>query len=159
MVLSTWKAFLRPSAFLVFLLFVPLLFGCSGNVPVSGKLTVDGQPLSNVKGSILFIPDKDKGNSSTAEPKGVIDEQGNYTLTTDGKPGAPPGKYKVVINVGESTIPDNTKPTISKSPIDPKYSSVAKTDLVVEVPAGPFDFKLTAPGTSSSGKVVPAMPK
>jgi len=156
MVLSTWKVSLRLRALLAFLLAF-LLFGCSSRVPVSGKLTVENKPLTN--GSIFFVPDRDKGNMSTAEPRGTIDDQGNYTLSTDGKPGVPPGWYRVVVVVSSTNIPDIRNPTTTQSPIDERYKTATKTNLVVEVPGGDYNFKLDPYGKSPSGAAIPVMPK
>jgi len=117
--------------------------GCGGGpptIPVTGKVTVDGQPLA--KGSLLFKPEE--GLKIPREPSGTI-ENGDYSISTDGKPGAPLGKYKVVI-VAHQEI-DSTKPDAVKSPFNAKYSHPYKTDLKVEVVASPaagaYDFKLT----------------
>ena len=65
--------------------------GCNSGtgklVPVRGKVTVAGRPLT--KGSVSFRPDKARGETGTAEPYGDIGPDGTYTLSTNGKPGAP----------------------------------------------------------------------
>src|SRR5262249_13520830 len=68
--------------------------------PVAGKVRVDGKPLTT--GSVSFRPDKAKGNTSTYEPAGDIDADGNYKLYTPvradaPKEGAPPGWYRVAV--------------------------------------------------------------
>jgi hypothetical protein len=163
MVLSAWKVSPRWRALPTLLLIVLFLSGCGGRVAVSGKVTVGDKPLTN--GNIVFVPDRDKGNTSLAEPRGTIDDQGHYELSTDGKKGAPPGWYKVCVVSAVDAIPDIRKPTKTQSPIDERYATAARTDLSVEVPAGPFDFKLAA-GSGSSGTSgtlpmpgVPPMPR
>src|SRR5262249_14047953 len=69
-------------------------------VPVAGKLTIDGQPLTT--GSISFRPDAARGNRSQHHPTGTIDEEGRYQLFTAGKKGAPLGWYKVMVFAQES---------------------------------------------------------
>jgi len=134
------RRFLAPA--LLGCLVLVAAVGCGGGPatsPVSGKVTVDGQPLPN--GSVGFRPET---GTMPREPAGVI-ENGNYTIYTDGKPGAPLGKYKVIVVVEQKI--DSTKPEVPKPPFNPKYSDPAKTDLKVEVvtspAAGAYDLKLT----------------
>src|SRR5206468_467634 len=87
-------------------LLVPLpSAGCgdAGNYqPVSGKVLIDGRPLAGKSGSVLFKPDAARGTPDPFEPAGKLDAEGNYTLLTRGKAGAPPGRYKVVVVVAEA---------------------------------------------------------
>jgi hypothetical protein len=123
--------------------------GCGGgNVPVKGKATADDKPLP--AGSVLFYPDKEKGNTATGEPQGIITE-GNYEMTTNGKPGVPPGWYKVVVNAAESNTPSSSAtPPTGKPLIASKYNKLETTDLRIEVKAGAadgaYDLKLSGPG-------------
>jgi hypothetical protein len=116
--------------------------GVGRTLPVSGKVTVNGQPLS--KGTLAFKPDDSKGNTLKIEPGGDI-ENGTYVLFTNGKPGAPPGWYKVVI-VGTQEI-DSTNPTAVKPMVAPVYSDPQKTTLLVEVTDSPkegaYDFLIS----------------
>jgi hypothetical protein len=131
--------------------------GCgdsSGALPVSGQVTVDGEPLHAGGGTVTFVPDKDRGNTATAQPSGPLDADGNYTLYyAVGKPGAPPGWYRV--QVVASKLGPGTKtarpPQFGFQPppplIDPKYVSAATSGLEVEVvrnpAAGAYDLHLT----------------
>jgi hypothetical protein len=126
-----------------------VLTGCGGDavklVPVVGRITVDGTPLTT--GSVSFRPDKAKGNASPHEPAGDIDAQGNYKLYTalkadTPKAGAPPGWYKVaVISAEPGVYPPR------KFFIDPKYGNIRTSPLSVEVTEGAapgaYDFKLS----------------
>jgi hypothetical protein len=73
------------------------LAGCGGPaerlVPVSGKVTVNGRPLPG--GKVVFHPDAGKGNTSRQVPRGTLDAQGVYRLSTGDRAGAPLGWYKV----------------------------------------------------------------
>jgi hypothetical protein len=71
--------------------------GVGKTFPVAGRITLDGEPLTAASTVVLFKPDAAKGNASPWEPTGTVDGQGNYTLHTKGKRGAPPGWYKVVV--------------------------------------------------------------
>ncbi len=133
--------------------FVLLVFfataGCGGTValsPVEGKVSVDGAPLT--KGSIRFMPDKEKGNAETVEPVGEIGAGGSYKLMSNGKSGAAAGWYKVGVNGSGSEIPDSTKPLATKSPVASKFADPNLSGLKVEVVASPasgaYDFKVSA---------------
>ena len=115
-------------------------------VPVEGKVIFDGSPLP--KGSIRFQPDKEKGNTFGSEPIGEIGADGSYKLSTNGKPGAPIGWYKISVNGAGSEIPDSGKPFANKSPLAAKFIDPQKSGLSVEVvaaaPAGAYDLKVSA---------------
>src|SRR5258708_40050425 len=64
--------------------------GVDKTYPVRGKVTLDDQPLAAETAVVLFKPDAFKGNSSLWEPTANVDKEGNYSLTTNGKAGAPP---------------------------------------------------------------------
>jgi hypothetical protein len=135
--------------------------GCGGPggvgdlVPVSGRVTVNGQPLT--RGTVSFRPDPARGNDSLQEPYGKIDAQGNYRLCTAGKPGAPRGWYKVLVVSAEAIDPrDPYAPR--RSFIDPKYGQMETSDLAVEVvekpAAGAYDLALmlTSPDSPRLGR-------
>jgi hypothetical protein len=120
------------------------LAGCGGSsvplAPVQGKVTVNGTPLSG--GHVALIPlSSDPGAKST--PAGEINN-GEYTIYTGGKAGAPLGKYKVMVTPSMMPVPGQKQPMI---PFDKKYSDPTATPLTIEVvqnPApGAYDLKLT----------------
>jgi len=124
--------------------------GCGGTklVPVEGVVSVKGKPADYAKGgTITFHPDVDAGNKQPYPqlPIGTIDENGKYSLSTGGKPGAPPGAYKVTIRV---TAPSDPKDPYSKPKIltDLANAELSTTNLKKEVkadaPAGHYDFEL-----------------
>jgi hypothetical protein len=132
-------------------LFLP---GCGGKsaklVPVSGKVTLDGQPVTS--GQVTLIqPVKDPTAESPAgSPTGLItgpiDSTGSYKVFTDGKEGAPLGRYKVTVT--PSMMPMSAEPGKTPSlPFDMTYGDPSKTPLeytVVEsAAAGTYDLKLT----------------
>jgi hypothetical protein len=116
--------------------------GPANLVPVAGTVTYDGRPLT--KGTVSFRPDAGAGNTTPYEPAGTVDEQGHYTLVTAGKPGAPPGHYKVTVAAEE--LDPNNPSAAPKSLIPVKYGRVTSSGLtidVVEHPApGAYDIKL-----------------
>lgn len=136
-----------------------LLAGCGSGpadlpdlAPVSGAVTLDGQPLS--KAVIQFVPDAG-GRSSTA----TTDDQGHYELLyTSDYMGASLGKHKVTISTGEGeamVYPEGVDPDTLNEAEQRKYASEqkdlparynAKTELTAEIVAGEntHDFKLTS---------------
>lgn len=110
-------------------------------VPVSGKVTVDGQPVTG--GNVSFLP-FDKEQKTGAMCAGQIDPTGAYVIYTGGKDGAPPGRYKVTVTPSMVPTGNNKMPS---SPFNVKFSDPSKTTLIVTVSAGAapgaYDLKLT----------------
>jgi hypothetical protein len=140
---------------LVCLVFPVLAFGCGDSsgvgktYPVKGKITFKDQPWVMDTTVILFKPDRSKSNQSPFVPVGSVDEQGEYTITTKGKEGAPPGWYKVLVTAtGDYEEHPNAK---NRHPgphsiLPGKYGQEATSDLVIEVVERPasnaYDLKL-----------------
>ena len=80
------------------LVLMSMVVGCGGGSqrgPVSGTVTLDGQPLEH--GVISFRPIK--GNASPGSGSVVTD--GNFEIPAD--KGLPPGEYKVTISALQKT--------------------------------------------------------
>jgi len=121
------------------------LTGCTNKqVSVSGQVLLGDKPLQ--QGAVSYHPDTSKGNVSKNMAVGTIDSDGQYTLSSNGKSGAPAGWYKVTVN---ATVPSNPKDPYSRpvSLIDKKYTAAETTPLQVEVkdnaPAGAYDLKVS----------------
>lgn len=117
------------------------LMGCGKTeeaklVPVQGKITVNGQPLSHA--TIVFKPDGDKGNTSQQEARVTLEDSsdGVYSLK------AGPGWYRVTIFAAKPG--GSTEPTVWLA--NQKYQDASTSGLTVEVvgnpEAGSFDFDL-----------------
>jgi hypothetical protein len=121
---------------------VLMLSGCGGVgklYPVSGKVTVDGKPLPDAQ--LSFMPDAEKGNKATATAVGKV-KDGSYSLTTQGKEGAPAGWYKVAVYTQYPGGPE-------KAVVLPRrYTDPGKSPLSVEVVPSPqpgaYDLKLSS---------------
>lgn len=159
MVFSLSKFLIRMAPVFILAAISTAATGCSSGISVSGKVTVDDKPLTT--GGVTFVPDKEKGNTSTEEAHGQITEAGTYEMYTNNQKGVTPGFYKVLVVAQDK--PDISKPTEVKSLIDSMYNKVETTPLKIEVkPDGDFNLKLsgpsvTAPNTTRGG--VPPMPK
>ena len=118
--------------------------GAGSLVPVKGKVTVDGTPLTT--GSLVFKPDAAKGNASQVDSSAEISADGSYSLFTRQKEGAPPGWYKVgVVAQGPANPADPYSP--QKSLIAERYNNAESSGVAVEVVASPaaeaYDLRLT----------------
>lgn len=105
-----------------------------GTVPVSGVLTLDGQPVEGA--TVMFVPAKG-GLYAGGAAAGKTDGKGKYTLTTF-KPGdgAVPGTYTVVITLNVTDERGEVKSLLPKRYADPRTSG-----LTVEVAKqGPNEF-------------------
>jgi hypothetical protein len=91
--------------------------------PVRGLVTYRGVPLPG--GLIVFTPDDEFGCHGPSA-QGVIGPDGRYTLNTDGKPGATPGRHRVTV-AGPATsgwtLPDHFR--------DPQLSGL-QADVVAD---------------------------
>ena len=108
--------------------------------PVSGRVTLnDGTPVKY--GHVILHADRAKGNTTNEVAQGTI-RDGEYTINTGTRPGAPAGAYKVVIEAAAEV--DEKNPYFTKWFADEKYTDLEKSGLtleVVEAPAaGQYDF-------------------
>jgi hypothetical protein len=122
------------------LLCAAVCLGCtqSDTVPVTGVVTLDGQPAAQAE--VLFNPKTGRMAS------GVTDDQGRFALST-AKPndGAMPGEY--IVTLFEYYPPDKPpkmpppgQPLPSRFP--PKYADPAKSPLTATIERGkPNEFQ------------------
>jgi hypothetical protein len=107
-----------------------VLSGCSDGrptrVPVSGRVTIDGQPLT--KGYIFLVPEGDRA------AQGRIDTDGRFTLGTfDDTDGAVVGKHRVAVISRDVLSPTKIRWLAPQKYVDPRLS-----DLNVSID-GPTD--------------------
>lgn len=139
------------------LLLAVVLVGCGSAekvekvYPVSGLVTVAGQPLTGAKiQTVAFLPEDPK---QVLMPTADIGPDGRYELVTLGQKGAPLGKYKVLVwatndpgAAGNPWGPDGKLRKVVYL-IDSKYTAQETTDLTREVTATPtagqYDLKLS----------------
>jgi len=126
-----------------------LFAGCEGETaplaPVSGKVSYQNQPLP--RGTIVFVPDADRGNNGPLA-QGTIQAGGSYTVQTDGKAGAVPGWYRVTVIAVETSISYSPgRPSSApRSLVPERYRDPQLSDLACEVKPGrenTINFNLT----------------
>jgi len=105
--------------------------GASMGATVSGKVTLDGAPLTT--GNVMFTP---TGQGPAAG--GTINPSGVYEITTGTEEGLPPGEYKVTVVATKPAPPAAPdKPPPPPIPITPaKYGRPETTDLKHTVKSG-----------------------
>jgi hypothetical protein len=124
------------------------LAGCGiRRIPVSGTVTLDGQPFTG--GFMEFRPDNAKGNMGSFIAIGAIVE-GHYNVETraitrsDTGDGVPLGWYKVTFGFYEEST---SKRRVVPPNVNPRFKSAATTPFAVEVKDDPepgvYDYKLT----------------
>jgi hypothetical protein len=119
------------------------LAGCSEftYAPVKGKVTLKNKEPLTV-GVVVFMPDKDSKHRLI--PRGKVNPDGTFELDTDGKTGAPIGKYIVCVRAPNRRINGKDPPPL---PFSAKYLTADDSPLKIEVVANPapgaYDLELT----------------
>lgn len=95
---QTMRSWLRSPFVLIFASLSPWLAGCGEGgvsvVPVSGTITLNGQPLEGA--TVFFTPAAD--NPTGTPGTDTTGPEGNYKLQYSGRFGVAPGKYKVLVS-------------------------------------------------------------
>ena len=136
---------------------IGLLVGCSDEVapeevpdlhPVSGKVTLDGQPAAGVSISLTQA-----GGGTGTGGYATTDSSGAYTVQhRSGAPGVPAGEYVVLFTKmaqpdGSPIPPGKTAADVmAENVLPPRYSDTTQTEFKLAVPAGGTtkDFALTS---------------
>jgi len=144
---------IRPVPVAVLAVGLGLAAGCGGGaklVPVEGKVFVNDQPVQageTVKGYVVLHPDQSKGNLTQEHVSAEIGPDGSFKVVTRDKEGAPPGWYRVTVDLAETKASD---PYYFKKKIPDKYYEKDKSGLVFEVVEKPepgrYDLKLSGLG-------------
>jgi hypothetical protein len=108
-----------------------LLAGCGGGyAPVSGRVTLDGQPAQGVR--VSFVPVFDSTTESASNSSGLTDAEGRYTLRAINPPGngAVAGKHRVFLTKLGTSAPGAPPPEL----LPERYNTAS--ELEFQVPAG-----------------------
>ena len=118
-----------------------LVTGCSGGryptAPVSGQVTVDGEPVDNVL--VTFTPIGDAAELGPGST-GRTDASGRYTLQLvgEGRAGAQPGKHRVTLAIRDDASFEMDEEAYSEAMAQPAVvlPEEARAGIEVEVVAG-----------------------
>jgi hypothetical protein len=139
-----------------------LLAGCGGAAPppvapVSGVVTIDGQPAGNL--SIQFQPEKVAEGTVAMGAFGVSDAQGKFELKSqDGRAGAALGSNSVVVfdkNLESEGEPQEGVPVkVVPNRVHPIYSAATTTPVKVTVAEGTtgYEIKLLSRPPEAQGR-------
>jgi hypothetical protein len=132
------------------------MMGCSGSsrpydtAPVSGVITLDGQPLAGARVTFLPVHDARSGLESCPEAFGETDASGRYQLkTVFGDPGGSVGHNRVMVTTRKFE-PDPANPERVKEIATERVPSRYFTDkqpLTIDVPTAgtrTANFELTS---------------
>jgi hypothetical protein len=119
-----------PYVWVSFASWACLLAGCGGNlperVPVSGRVLIDGQPLT--MGALIVAPANERASTASIGPDGA------FTLSCYEKgDGAVRGTHKVTVMASEQLSERSARWHAPK-----KYANLGATDLTVTID-GPTD--------------------
>ena len=124
--------------------------GCSGDgfdvAPVSGVVTLDGEPVEGVRVRMFPMATKGEVTVKGTMASGITDAQGRYSLGLAGKdarPGASVGMNRVVL----STLVTKRNPddpagaylVVVPEKLPQKFTSIRHTPLQFEVPVSGTD--------------------
>jgi hypothetical protein len=109
--------------------------GCGGptlpeQFEVSGRVSVAGKELSS--GTVSLRPVGKVGD----QPTGRIDQDGTFRVFTARRPGAPAGKYRVVVMATETAAakPGSASPGMPVLAVPERYTRPETTPLEIELP-------------------------
>ena len=123
--------------------------GPTGLVPVSGKVLYRGEPAAGAV--VYFHRQAEPGSASGTIPYGVVEEDGTFSLSTDGLGrGARPGSYSVLVEwrdeKGDGVVPVKARGNVKlvkrsrvrsgPDRLKGRYLDIGKPLLHTEVVAG-----------------------
>jgi len=113
---------------------------------VSGKVTIDGQPLTNTpeaRGTVVFQPNGGQGTVATA----LLEPSGQYNLAVGSSTEIPTGDYDVSISISKPLKNESDGEDPGTEFIAPrKYASAQDSGLKATVDPGEnhIDFNLSS---------------
>lgn len=110
--------------------------------PVEGSIFFNDRPAEGAL--VVFFPEVNDTLNATV-PSATVAKDGSFKLDTNGKPGAPAGKYKVVVKIA---MPPGKEKTLEPPPIPGDTERKAPEKYV----QGPFADRTTTTLTADVKK-------
>jgi len=138
---------------LVLSLVAVALAGCGSNLSeVTGLVTLNGEPLrggNGVRGTVYFQPATGEGTTAV----GLLDENGEYSLSSGSQAGVAPGEYLVACSATQLIRTKDGNAAGGKRLTGAKYANALTSGLKFTVVPGKnqFDLELSA-GPSTAGQ-------
>jgi hypothetical protein len=99
--------------------------------PVSGVVTLDGQPIEGARLSLISLQGQKPGDIT---PNGISDAEGKFQISTYAVgDGAPDGAYAIIVSWPEIRNAGGSEPEYGKERLPPKYQQPEKSGFVVTV--------------------------
>jgi hypothetical protein len=144
------------------LLAVLALIGCGGAsyelAPVKGQVTCQGKPVPGGTVTLSLIAEGEETEMAAPPASGIVDENGNFTLTTQGQPGAAVGKHKITFTMPEvertesgGGDPEDEAERKAEQELAQKLAKIpcrrpARQEFTVEAGGSTLDLKLSGGG-------------
>lgn len=124
------------------------LSGCgNGLARVSGKVTLDGQPLrggDGVRATVVF----QRADGTGVPAVGNVDGAGSYRLSSGSQEGVSPGDYVITCTASQKIPAKEPNGTpVGRRITDPKFADAATSGMRFTVEPGDnvFDIELVSP--------------
>jgi hypothetical protein len=119
-----------------------VLSGCgNSNVPVIGKVTYKGKPVTG--GSLVFSPVAVKNELEPGKPAAaVIQEDGTFALATAKSAGAQAGKHRVTFSPPAQELSEAQRSDRSYTAPLPPYMGLTPQQVEVEVKSGMEEIEI-----------------
>lgn len=119
-----------------------MIAGCGPRelAPLTGNVTLDGQPLPTAIVTFFSVADGSSGYGS-------VDDDGSYVARTGSQPGLKPGEYRIsVVAYQPEVITDRAREKAPKAITPPRYGDPETSGLSYTLPpsGGKFAIELTS---------------
>ena len=124
--------------------------GCGGDglekVPVSGKVTVDGQPIPG-PGRLFFTPVDPAPGVPTRAGTAKFDAEGNYKVQVfEPGDGLMPGRYQIGVDCWKSPPNMEGRPVVSYVAEEVRSAATSGLEITIEPGSDPVVHDIDVPG-------------
>jgi hypothetical protein len=118
------------------------LGGCGSDLgQVAGVVTLDGQPLrggNDIRATVYFQPTAGGGTAAI----GLLDENGQYRLSSGSQEGVAPGEYAVTFSAMQLVRTKDGQAAGGRRITDPNYANARTSGFKFTVAPGQNEFNL-----------------